>query len=269
MTRAVSIGDESGSVSTTDTGIVSEVSRGILPIDFLMSRKNEDQWLANIEESLAQRAPQLGAKEVSLRRIGGFSLLFGHLKLTSSRQIQPLHILSNRGDRGMVHSYGSDVAASELRFAGREAISSQTTFGLSNSLFYNPWKKVELGRELLLEAIKQSVAEGSTADYFVEQCFGVLSNDTYNREVMNGSGVTSAEKFQELQNSIFIPPIEIGEADDPKRSLKTIGKYYGTRTQTVILLLRDGQMEYYERNLHNSDDLLDLPTSSRHTINLK
>ena len=268
--------DESGKYSfpifvpnlnTNTTGIVSEVSRGILPIDYLMSQKTEEEWLENIEVSLAERTPQLGVKEVSLRRIGGFSLLYGHLRLSSSKEIEPLHILSNRGDRGVVHARGSDVAGSELRFTNREQISSQTTFGLSNSLYYNPWKKVELGRKLLLRAVERSVAEGSDMEYFVEQCFEVLSHNTYSEEVRQGND--SAKKFQELQNSIFIPAIETGESSDAKRSSRTIGKYYGTRTQTVILLRRDGKLFYCERNLHNSDDLLDTPVTTRYTFDLQ
>lgn len=232
-----------------------------------MSQKSEEEWLENIEVSLAERTPQLGVKEVSLRRIGGFSLLYGHLRLSSSKQIEPLHILSNRGDRGMVHARGSDVAGSELRFTNRKEISSQTTFGLSNSLYYNPWKKVELGRNLLLRAVERSVAEGCSMEYFVEQCFEVLSHNTYSEEVRQGKD--TAKKFQELQNSIFIPPIETGEVSDVKRSSKTIGRYYGTRTQTVILVRRDGKLFYCERNLHKSDDLLETPVTNKYSFDLQ
>lgn len=249
----------------TNIGIVSEVSRGILPIDYLMSNCSDQEWLDNIEMSLAKRTPQLGVKEVSLRRIGGFTLMYGLLKLSPNKKIEPLHILSNRGDRGVIHSLDSNVAASDNPI--RLEISSQTTFGLSNSLYYNPWKKVELGRQLLLQAVERSLSEDSGIEGLVEHCFEVLSHNTYNEEVRQNAGTT--QKFAELQNSIFIPPLETKEANDPHRSSKTIGKYYGTRTQTVILLLREGKLVYYERNLHTSDDLLDAPVTKKYEFDLQ
>ena len=49
-----------------------------------------------------------------------------------------------------------------------------------------------------------------------------------------------------------------------------VGKYYGTRTQTIILLDKYGNLNYYEKNIHNSDDidLKDVDITSHYKFNI-
>ena len=98
-----------------DTRNVKLQSRGILPISYLSSgEKSEDEWLEDLQHEIAVD----GKHEVSLRDIGGFLLLYGKLSLNEEGKLNRLHVLSNRGDRGVIHEAGTG-----------EGIRHHTTFG--------------------------------------------------------------------------------------------------------------------------------------------
>lgn len=201
----------------------SEVSRGILPLAFLELPHEDDlKWQDDIREN-----------NVELSRIGGFTLVYGSVCVDpKTHEIDHLKLISNRGHRGTVHDKNSEYKKFEH------------TFGVSNSLFTDPWKKVEIGTAAL-EAV---AAKGLTQDELVKECFSVLSEDTYDKTVKKNG--TWEEKLMELRNSVFIPPLDTGFL--PAEN-KTLGRWYGTRTQTVILVDKKGSLHYYERDLHNSD----------------
>lgn len=244
--------------------LFSEISRGVIPLDYLGTDRNTtaEEWVANLENSVRELLGPSADRLHPLLKIGGFLLLYGQLSLTDAK-IGPLNILSNRGDKGKVHvPAGSATVLSE-------DTENQTTFGLSNSLYYNPWPKVIMGQRALLAAIKSAVAQNSPFEELVDACFGVLSQDTFDRAVATDKLLSFNEKTLELRNSVFVPPLELG-IDTPIAGNRTIGRYYGTRTQTVILLHKLGELHYFEKNLHNSDDLADGSTEARHfhfTIN--
>lgn len=222
---------------------MSEVSRGIIPLEYLQSTELDEDWVSNIEKSLAEKL--INKKDpVTLRKIGGFLFVYGQLSIDdSSNKIKPLNILSNRGDRGRVHV--------EKKLVGEiEDTEHQTTFGLSNSLFYDPWPKVKRGEKLLLDAVNHAVVNRLSTDEFVNSCLDVLSTNTFDMKVANDQSIDFVTKSRELRNSIFIPPLA---TEMSKLNIDTMGKYYGTRTQTVILLSKLGVLHYYERNLHDTD----------------
>lgn len=214
-----------------DVNVISEVSRGILPIDYLGCEVSDDEWYDNLETSLSKRIVN-GEKldKVPLRRVGGFSLLYGKLRIKQDNTIENLNIISNRGDKGTV-------------FDGQE-----TTIGLSNSLFLDPWYKVLTGKEVLHKTIEKAIKDQPSQAMFVESLFQILCNDNFDKSLADKPMM---EQIQGLKSTIFVPPL------DTKLTQynETIGKYYGTRTQTVILLHKSGQLHYYERNLHSSDDI--------------
>lgn len=229
---------------------VSEVSRGILPLEYLTSDLTDDeQWYNTLEEKLSKAT--IAGTPAKLDQIGGFSLVYGKVEVDAATgRLKPLNIMSNRGDRGKVHSFAD--CATDLH----EEIAKRSVFGLSNSLYYHPWKKVELGTSKLRTLVADAVEEDYSLDRLVESSFELLLTDTYDPEVRNLGEGASLEKLKELQNSIFIPPLEYESstvASDKLFSPPPFGQYYGTRTQTVIMYHKSGTLHYFERDLHPDD----------------
>jgi len=215
----------------------------------LISDELNEEWYAKLNKSICQNLPLEILDTVNdnvLSRIGGFSILYGQLKINNyTGNIEPLNILSNRGDVGKVFETNGETLISD-------DIETQKTFGLSNSLYNDPWRKVKLGQKMLKEAIEKSVNSNYTHDQLIESFFEILSYDTYDKNIANNG--TPQEAIRELRNSIYIPPIELKTVNQFPDS-STVGKFYGTRTQTVIVLDRKGNMHYYERDIHNSDSI--------------
>ncbi|KAI5967698.1 hypothetical protein CANMA_002878 [Candida margitis] len=218
---------------------MKQVSRGILPLNYLESTKTDDEWRDSFSINM-----QNGNNPLDLKSIGGFTLLYGSLKISPGDGIDHLNILSNKGHHGRVFEKNKQ----SQRLEKHDHISTKSTFGLSNSLYNDPWKKVELGEQMLKELVSRSIGTHLTQEELVEQCFYLLSHDTYNRSIMKQHDFDV--KVLELRNSIFIPPLE---REGPESNSASIGDYYGTRTQTIILLDKAGNLNYYERNLHSSD----------------
>lgn len=218
---------------------VSEVSRGILPIDYLSSDLDDDTWYTSLEESLSKK---VGVKTSNvLNLIGGFTLVYGKLDVDETTgRIKPLNIISNRGDRGKIH------AEHDLRGDLHQQIALQKTFSVSNSLYYEPWKKVDLACNSLSELVESSVFKGFSGEQLVEACFDVLSKDTFPREP-NNDYLKLPETMKSLRESVFIPPLNCS----PTSASPML---YGTRTQTVILLHKSRKLHYYERDLHSIND---------------
>lgn len=226
--------------------IWGSVSRGILPIDYLTSNVPDDEWYYTLEDRLSKRAN----RPTKLADVGGFTLLYGQLKLDKNGKLEPLNIISNRGDRGKVH-------VSEMSSAlAHEATATQKTFGLSNSLFYEPWEKVALGQEMVSNLVKQT--SGFSPSQLAEACFKVLSHNTYSEEISQNG--TFNEIMYELRNTIYVPPLDTKQ---PSNVGSNMGRFYGTRTQTVILLHKSGTLHYFERDLF-SNDLDDKNVRSQH-----
>lgn len=224
----------------TFTEEYSKLSRGILPIAYLTHEGLDEEWVDKIS-----------GENFHLGDIGGFSLVFGKLQVDShTKKINHLNIISNRGHRGKIfltEKAGDNEITGDIGF--------KTTFGLSNSLYYDPWQKVKLGEGLLQDVVNNSIRENYDLDRLVEESFKVLSHDTYDPKI--GAGTDFAAKFKEVQNTIFVPPLATGLPSSPTNL--SIGNYYGTRTQTIILIDKYGNMHYYERDLHDTDDYAENP----------
>lgn len=227
-----------------ETQIAGKVSRGILPLEYLVSDLLDDSWYDGLEERMNRKSGVTG-QPTKLSEIGGFTLLYGTLELDSNSRLKPLNLMSNRGDRGKVHTQGEQTVGLHGDFHRQE------TFGLSNSLYYLPWLKVELGRKKLSGLAQRAAAEGYSKEELIEACFEILSSDTYDAEIRKKG--TFDQKMMELQNSIFIPPLATPYELKLSESGYAVGKYYGTRTQTVIALSKEGILHYYERDLYTGD----------------
>ncbi|KAK1077248.1 hypothetical protein LTR33_008248 [Friedmanniomyces endolithicus] len=195
--------------------------------------------------------------EVDIKKVGGFTLLFGRLRKPDGEgRVPGLGVLSNR----------TSSAEGVFRICGELG----ETQGLSNSHFGDrEWPKVVQGEKLLSEAISGSISRGEDQEGFVERLFGVLSVDTLPRP-------KPGEDFQaftkQLRNSILIPPVggeaaqskpadKIAAADGtgtPDHSGVKVGDgVYGTQKQTVVLVDMRGRVNFIERTLHDGDGGLD------------
>lgn len=108
-----------------------------------------------------------------LNLIGGFTLVYDQLQVDPvTHKMKPLNIISIRGDRGKIHASG------DLACDLHKQIALQQTFSVSNSLYYEPWEKVQLGREDLSNLVKTAVESDYSHEQLVEGCFGVFSRNS-------------------------------------------------------------------------------------------
>ncbi|CCH41571.1 hypothetical protein BN7_1112 [Wickerhamomyces ciferrii] len=211
---------------------INPVSRGVLPQDYVVSNSTTRSQFLN----------ELSAKYDDgelLSKIGGFNLLFGDLSSNS------FDIISNKNN--------SDFKI----FTTKDEY-----HGLSNSSFDEPWEKVRIGEQLLREYTENYNNSTSTINKedLVESLFNLLSYNTMENITNDFQG-----NFENIKNSIFIPPLKVR---DYNRNNVLAGQWYGTRTQTVILVDNHGHVSYIERNLHSSDDLDESPQTQKFEFEL-
>jgi len=162
-----------------------KVSRGLMLKEFL-SRP----W-----DSIAQFYEERVVNREDIGQVGGFNMV-------AYNDREGMYCLTNRGD----------VEPSALKLAMVQLDADEG--GISNGLVAadSVWPKVQQGQVLLKTAVQSGTGK---KDEFGDRVFDeVLCQDTFPR----GGAIT------ELAQSIFIPPLEVGE------------QYYGTRQQTIILL---------------------------------
>ncbi|KAK0295572.1 hypothetical protein LTR54_004954 [Friedmanniomyces endolithicus] len=235
-----------------DGEVASNVSRGGLVSAYFAKAALESDG----EESYDGFVRRL-VGEVDVKKVGGFTLLFGRLRKPDGEgRVPGLGVLSNR----------TSSAEGVFRICGNLG----ETQGLSNSHFGDrEWPKVVQGEKLLSEAISGSISRGEDQEGLVERLFGILSVDTLPRP-------KPGEDFQaftkQLRNSILIPPVggeaaqskpadKIAAADGtgtPDHSGVKVGDgVYGTQKQTVVLVDMRGRVNFIERTLHDGDGGLD------------
>ncbi|KAK9238430.1 NRDE protein-domain-containing protein [Lipomyces kononenkoae] len=304
-------------------GKINLLSRGILVKHFLTARMSTQQW---IEHAIKNAGPG------GLSSVGGFSMVCGILRRrrrngsngnygnsgghlqegipteVGSERLDTFAILTNRstslvdGTSWIFSPDDLDDSANQReQTEDLEARIRVHTYGISNSLYTDPWPKVDRGCEILASAITQDVLSPSSEvdnDTFIESLFKILLLGDMPSEIL--ASPNPDEIFDALRHTIFVPvfqatndslgdtdstsPVvtQVGSVDDqiarstgqctltdvdgypiksafsepptkPYTFMK--GKYYGTRTQTVILVSNDGHVQYIERTLHERDDI--------------
>ncbi|GEQ70259.1 hypothetical protein JCM33374_g3935 [Metschnikowia sp. JCM 33374] len=224
----------------------SKVSRGILPVEYLSSTLDDDQWYDSLHDQ--STASLLTGNPVNLGDIGGFTLIYGKLQTDPvSGELVPLNIMSNRGEHGKIH------VAGDAEGIPHAEVARQKYFSVSNSLYYEPWPKIQLGVSKLAELVAESVANAYSQEKLADSCFDILSTDTYDPIVREKKGQFADQKLAELRNSIYIPPLDNACVADCSSATAPESKYYGTRTQTVIMLHKSGHLHYYERDLYEGN----------------
>ena len=117
---------------------------------------------------------------------GGFSLVCGQLG-------EQLAVISNRAKAG-----------GEVPWIAGDIVQ---TVGLSNAAFTDrTWKKVLMGEEMTVEAIRKSVAKKETEDQLIKRLLTILSHDTLPRDGDLAEGGLDTY-ITELRNTIFVPPL--------------------------------------------------------------
>jgi len=141
-----------------------------------------------------------------------------------------LHLARVERDATLYNGFNLLVGdASEVRyFSNREGLArplSPGVYGLSNHLLDTPWPKVASGKA----ALRASVGE-SRAPELVETLFGLLADRTRAAdELLPETGV--GPEWERLLSAAFIA-----------------SPGYGTRSSTVVLVGRDGRVEFAERS---------------------
>lgn len=144
----------------------------------------------------------------------GFSLITGSLGgPPSSRQ---LSYCTNREGRGM-----------EELGAGQ--------YGLSNQLLDSPWKKVAYGRGRFAEIVA-SAQPSTTKRELTERLLELLSDRTCLHPDHNVPDTGFSEEEMRSRNSIFVTPYSPEDR-------------YGTRTSSVVLVDRYGEVTFTERTM--------------------
>ncbi len=211
---------------------ISKISRGQLAKHYLINNEinveNWENWL------------KMHYSVSDFQNLSGFSFLYGNLKEIFNDSSKGIHIFSNRGDSHTMLNKQNEY------------------FGISNSLVDDPWPKVINGKRILKETIEKSTLQKWDENTLILNLFDILSNNT----LPNYSNLS--EYFTALRHSVFIPSVETpyarttpvsGNYDNNINIKNMVGKYYGTRTQTIILVDKKGFVTYIEKSLHENDSL--------------
>lgn len=203
---------------------IGAISRGLITKDFLESELDPISWANDIK-----------IRSNNFKDIGGFSLLFGILNNKDCSE--SLYVISNRVE-GILKPF------IELNESEKHKI-----LGLSNSSIFQPWPKVLRGKELINNMLNKS--KSINTDGIIEEMLNIMC-DQYN-------GIHYGESMKKtfidiVPKTVFVPALK----NDLTEKIELLqGSFYGTRTQTVILLSRDGKLTYVERDIKTMYDTLD------------
>ncbi|KAK1806867.1 hypothetical protein P4O66_005349 [Electrophorus voltai] len=138
-----------------------------------------------------------------------------------------LRVVQSRADEDTVCYYGNKGAPEPIRLKAG-------IYALSNSLLETPWMKLQHGKRLFTSVVNKTLPpEG-----LVQELLHILNNEELH----------TPDPMQESQG--------VGYSKDMLQALSALcvrSPGYGTRTNTVILIDRDDNVSFTERNMLNCD----------------
>ncbi|ODV96899.1 hypothetical protein PACTADRAFT_48692 [Pachysolen tannophilus NRRL Y-2460] len=190
----------------------------------LLNFREEDD-----DEQVAKLESEFGYPD---NNIGGFSLVFGNLQKLITKK-DTMYILSNRAkDSSKQPIFNKDYSKSYFVF-------SNSSIDIDTK-----WRKIDVGTNCLKELIEKNY--NLNEKDLINKLFELLSKND-----LNYSCKDLRQNFQNLKDTIFVPPLI--NNDKLLKDGKYVGQYYGTRTQTIILINKNGDLKYIEKTLHSKD----------------
>ncbi|BAO38965.1 uncharacterized protein YGR127W [Kluyveromyces marxianus DMKU3-1042] len=193
-------------------------SRGIVPIKFL--EKEEDGTSFEDWDSW----DKFNSHHNYLEHTGPFTLFYGDIKSEKFNVIDYLKHSTNPFNDN------------------KHMVVSNDIFYCSEGLHNARWNKTKQGYELLDKLVRST--HGISRESLVEKCFELASNSHYNDEA-NIDEIT--------MSNVYVPPLKVVENPDAICTSIPIGKYYGTRSQIVILVDKENNVTFEEHVLFESD----------------
>lgn len=196
-------------------------SRGKIPTTFLSNRGSSfDEW--DSYEKYSLQFP-------SLQDTGDFNLFYGDCA---------------KGEYALIDSTGDTFKV--LRDDEYMVVSNDK---FKSEMSEEPkWEKVSLATQALRELV-QGPAVGDE-DLFIQKLFEVASINPIEKKDYESPSRNAVDL---TMKTVFVPPLKVSPEDDLGTSVP-IGRYYGTRSQTMILVSRDrSHVTYIERIIHESD----------------
>lgn len=213
---------KSDEVKTIDQ-FVKPKSRGLIPFTYLLNGRCDDaldfdEWdnYMKFKESY----PNLGLT-------GDFNFFYGDIKKSEYR---------------IIDSVGHTYKVLDEK-NGLNMVTSNDLYRKDKSKTY--WKKINRGKELLAKFLVET--KDNDKDTIIQKCFELSSDCTLNGDshIIKDPTITS--------ETIFVPPLEC-KVDIDTGLTPSNGKYFGTRSQIVLLVDKNKHVTFIEHIIHTNDD---------------
>ncbi|QLQ79876.1 hypothetical protein HG537_0C05240 [Torulaspora globosa] len=198
-------------------------SRGKIPTTFLSaSGSSFDEW--DTYEKYCEKLP-------SLKETGDFNFFYGGC--TKGEYV----VIDSLGDTFQVLRENDD----EYMVVSNDKFKTGRGDGPR-------WQKVDLAAQTLRKLIENTSVESEES--LIQKLFEVASLNTLQKEDYEARHERAVEL---AKRTIFVPPLKVSANDDLGTSVP-VGTYYGTRSQTLILVSKDrSHITYVERIIHDTD----------------
>ncbi|SMN18095.1 similar to Saccharomyces cerevisiae YGR127W Putative protein of unknown function [Maudiozyma saulgeensis] len=199
-------------------------SRGIIPFAFLSTDSTKDDfdnW--NSFENFQRQYPYL-------TQSGDFNFFYGDIKKKEYRIIDAFGQTFPVLDKNDAYSF----------------VLSNNTYNIDEN---HQWTKTKLGLQKLQELVERTKTSCDN-EQVRSECFKLASICSVPQEIRDRPYHANPAV---TYDTIFVPPLG-NEGGEDVGLTSTKGKFYGTRSQIVILVSKDCQhVTYEEKVLHTSD----------------
>lgn len=185
-------------------------SRGLLPLKMLQYVKEKNQLPTSFDE--------FDEYYEDLKNTRFFKLIYGNY----ANEELNYHLLSLADDNKPVYKNLNKY---------ENFVSSNQYESDSQDFANDPWAKLNIGKRLIKQLNNVKKEED-----IIEKCFEIAQHNTFNAD---NTPIEFQESKRKVRSSVFIPSHDV---------LINGAKYkYGTRTTTLILIKKDGNIKVIER----------------------